>query len=206
MNNKFLARAACACAILCISSLSYCRQDPALFGKQRYNVLSLNAGQNYFQKGFPGYGNSQYFGADFYMPRGSIGTHWWSRYSWRLSADYFPLVLPEGVYGTTEDLFDVSISQIYFFPVNDACTSTIFAGIGFGGYFDQIRLDTPATGARSNTSFFPGASLSAGWGYKLTDSIELVAEGRTHFLYVSRDYFTVNTSVHLGLAWWFDQW
>ncbi|MEI8217573.1 MAG: hypothetical protein WCG51_00820 [Elusimicrobiota bacterium] len=200
-----LASAVAVCFFLFLSSPAFCRQSPGVLGKQCSYIMSVNAGTNLLQSGFPSYGSSPYFGADFYIPQGSLGGHWWSRYAWRVSVDYFPMVLPAGVYGTTEDMFDIALSQVFFFPVNDSCTSSLFAGIGFGGYADWIRIDTPATGARSNISYSPGVSLSAGWGYKISNSLELVPEARAHFVYASREYFTVNTSIHLGVAWWFNQ-
>jgi hypothetical protein len=118
-----------------------------------------------------------------------------------LSFDYFPLTAPEGVYGTTEDMFDVSISKIYVFPLNEPQTSQLFIGGGLGLYADWIRLDTPATGPLSNISYYPGASFSFGYRAKLKGSLEFVPEIRAHFAYVTHDYFTVNTSLGLGILW-----
>lgn len=175
--------------------------------KQNARIATVNVGTTYLNKGYPGYQSaSPYIGADVFFPRSYVGSRWFSRFSWRLSLDYFPLVLPEGVYGTTEDLIALSISQVYYFPLNAAGTSTLSAGFGLGGYFDWIRLETPATGSQSHVSFHPGAVFSAGWGYKLRDSLEIGPEVRVHCAHVARDYFSVNTSILLGVSWWFDQW
>jgi len=115
------------------------------------------------------------------------------------------MTVPDGVYGTSEDLFDVSLSKVYFFPYKDDETSLPFLGIGFGVYGDWIRVNTPATGSLSNINYYAGASLSAGWRFEVADSLDLVPEIRTHFTYVTGGYCTMNSTFVLGLLWRFNQ-
>jgi hypothetical protein len=193
----------CSCALLFLSSLSFCLEQFTDTEFHSKYCLSPNIGLNLLQKGFPGYTNNYCVGADFYMSSEALGESWWS--AWRLSSDYFPLVVPEGVYGTTEDMFDISFSKVYIFPLTESQRSQLFTGIGIGLYGDWIRLDTPATGAMSNISYYPGLSASFGIRIKLKGSMELVPEIRSHFVYTANNYFTVNTSIGLGVLWRFDQ-
>jgi hypothetical protein len=191
------------CAVLSAAFPALCLARESISLKQDEYYMNINAGLNLLQRGFPQYTNNYCVGADLYIPSRAAGEIWWS--AWRVSFDYFPLIVPEGVYGTTEDLFDLSFSKVLFYPINERETSMFFGGLGFGVYGDWVRLDTPATGYMSHISYHPGLSVSLGWRAKLSNSLEIVPELRSHFAYVAREYFTVNTSIGIGLLWQFDK-
>jgi len=95
--------------------------------------------------------------------------------------DEIPLSLPEGTYGQTEDIASIT-GYVHYnpFPV---FMFHPYIGLGFGGYFDYITVDTPASGYMSSIYFFPGFYASAGAEWRTNDLITLFGEAKFHFLW-----------------------
>lgn len=173
-------------------------------GKSEKNLfLSGNLGFNSLSKGYPGYSNYFSLGADLYIvPEPKISAllpSWKDNFFYRVSVDYFPLIVPDGTYNTNEDIFGLSGDILY--SIYKSKKKKLFAGVGLGGYFDWVRVDTPATGSRSATYWFFGLKPSLGYAIRVSPDIELIPEIRAHFIWTANDYFATNTVYQIGVCY-----
>ncbi|OGF47404.1 MAG: hypothetical protein A2452_02665 [Candidatus Firestonebacteria bacterium RIFOXYC2_FULL_39_67] len=101
--------------------------------------------------------------------------------SFGFAFDEIPLSLPEGTYGQTEDIASLTGYLHYNpFPV---FIFHPYVGLGLGGYFDYITVDTPASGYMSSMYFFMGFNINAGAEWRINDFITLFGEVKYHFLW-----------------------
>ena len=173
-------------------------------GREFTNSFGGFIGYNMLQKGFTGYTNYASFGADWYMISDdslysvNAEDQWKDNIFYRVSFDYFPLVVPEGNYGASEDMVALSGDALYSIYHNEKVRC--FAGMGIGAYLDRISVDTPATGKLSSQYFYPGLKSSVGAIFRVYEDYEVIPEIRTHWIYTVNNYFTVNTVVQVGFA------
>jgi hypothetical protein len=164
--------------------------------------LSANAGINSPQKGFDNYKNYLYAGADLYfIPEGDLaaleGYNWRDNFFYRASFDYILLDVPDGTNGTSEDLFALSFDLLY--SVYKGEKTGLFIGIGIGGYYDFVSVDTPATGKVSASYFNLGYRPCVAFPIRVGRDTELVPEARFHNIFYSSGYYPSLVTYHLGL-------
>lgn len=166
-----------------------------------------HAGYNQLVRGYKGYKNLGNAGVDVYMTLSDNTDRepsWRDNFVLRLSADYFPMQVPAGVYNLTEDMYSVNASFLYRFQDYYKITEDAwvpFLGAGFGEYFDRIKLDTPATGTVTGTHTSFGFNLSLGFNSpRLMGSWRLTPEVRIHAIRAPDNYYAVNTAYQLGLS------
>src|SRR5437588_3245960 len=76
----------------------------------------INAGYNKLLTGYEGYENLGNLGLDLYIqpPRETPQrTSWYHNVLFRFSFDYFPLQVPKGNFGLTEDIYSLNFSFLY---------------------------------------------------------------------------------------------
>jgi hypothetical protein len=200
--NYSLALAITFITLICSPVRAFWEQDQYQNWKTRLFV-SGDLGYNFLQKGYPGYQNGLFLGTDLYikLPMSSEdtwGSKWKENLIYRVSFQYFPLTVPEGVYNTTEDLFSFSADLLV--RVYDVGTVNLFAGLGLGMYIDWIRLDTPGTGKRSSQYYYWGLKPSIGARIKYNEDIEIIPEIRANFVNTMNAYFATNTSINIGIV------
>lgn len=111
----------------------------------------------------------------------------------------FPMNVPPGTNGTSEDLMNVNGAML-FFPIADP-SFALYAGVGVGAYLDWTRIHTPATGALSSAATFIGLSPRIGLEWTWGDVV-VIPEIRLHYLLTpSRgSYSVVHYAFQVG-AW-----
>lgn len=176
--------------------------------KRRKNLyLSINTGLTSMQNGYDNYEDYYYFGGDLYifvepgiyrLGRAS----WKDNFFYRVSLEYFPLIVPNGVYNTCEDIYSFTGDMLYPFYKNRKETFRSFIGLGVGGYIDYILTDTPATGKVSATNFFFGLKGSIGMAMNISKYTLLVPEVRLHYMYTVDGYMASHMTYQMGLCWY----
>lgn len=173
---------------------------------------AINGGYNNLLDGYDGYDNLGNLGLDLYMQPGPVDERdsmnsWRNTMLFRLSVDWFPLQVPDGVYGLKEDIYSLNGSFLYAFRKNQAFDPTAwrpFLGAGIGYYRDIVELDTPATGKITGKDNHFGFNFNAGLFYPFSlGSLPLcwIPEVRYHRIkYV--DEYSGNITYQLGLAYW----
>jgi hypothetical protein len=111
------------------------------------------------------------------------------------------LLTPEGTYNTTEDIVGLTGDVLY--PVYRCRNAAAFIGLGLGGYYDRISVDTPASGSLAASYLFFGFKPSLGVRIRLGPSVELIPEVRSHFLYTVNGYLANTTAFQVGICWHF---
>ncbi len=173
-------------------------------------LLTVNGGYNQLLKGYKGYDNLGNAGIDLYMRPGRLRVEapgWKEHLMFRLSADYFPLQVPEGVYGLTEDMYGISGALLFKAftlsrPESDQWVP--FLGIGVGHYLDRVTLDTPASGKIAGTHNHFGANASLGlFTPVFFGRLHLIPEIRFHTLKIPDDSWSMNLTYQAGLAFQF---
>jgi hypothetical protein len=173
-------------------------------------VLALNGGYNQLLKGYKGYENLGNAGLDLYVrPSRSYleDPGWKDRLIFRLSVDYFPLQVPEGVYGITEDIYGLHgaiMVRFHRLSFPETRQWVPFTGVGLGTYFDQVTLDTPATGKVSGIHRSLGANASIGlFSPRMGSRWQIIPEIRFHILKIPDAAWSMNMTYQVGLAYWF---
>ena len=166
--------------------------------------LTGNIGINALQKGYAGYKDNIYLGSDLYiMPEQKTFLYgkadWKEKMFYRVSFEFFPLIVPDGVYKTTEDMLAFTGDLMY--SAYRTPNVNVFAGLGLGIYDDWIRVNTPATGAVSGMSWFFGIKPSIGAGFKVSPSIEIIPEIRMHYLFAGKGYLATNMTYQTAICW-----
>jgi hypothetical protein len=173
----------------------------------RWDVFpAANIGYNQLLKGYQGYENLGNAGVDLYVlrrppeveePKGS------DRLGFRISADYFPLQVPEGVYNTTEDIFSLNAAVLYRFYslYRPEQTQYIpFVGIGAGAYRDVVTVDTPASGKVSGTHSYLGFSGSLGVFLPVMGAVRFAPEIRLHALRIPDNGLALNMTYQVAAS------
>lgn len=196
--------------VLFLASLVQATEIREIDKKSHYTVVpALNVGYNKLLKGYDGYKNLGNAGADLYIhnPQEKVGDFDWSdHFAFRFSFDYFPLQVPEGVNGVTEDIFAYSGAVIYkFFRKGDLNPRWIpMLGVGAGLYEDRITLDTKATGKVTGKQKLFGENASLALvtpEVKLLIPVRFIPEVRYHRIKNVRDNST-NITFQLAISYW----
>ncbi len=167
-------------------------------------ALAVSAGYNTLQQGFVGYTPNAALGVDWYLLPDEAPYNvpdcdlWKEDLFYRISFDYFPMSVPSGNYGTSEDIAGLS-GDVLFYAYRGKAVN-IFLGIGVGYFLDAISVDTPATGRMSSQYYYFAAKPSLGLTYKISDNYDLIPEVRSYWMYTVNNYFTVNTVYQLALC------
>ncbi len=152
-------------------------------------------GMNYLQRGYDSYKkNYPDFGVDLKVIRKRETQT--TLYDYRISFEYFPLVVPEGTYGLTEDIYAFSGALLFNFYHHEYFTS--YAGIGPGLYLDHIRLDTPVSGEKSTMYAYVGVNASVGLIINTKYGFKIYPEVRYHSM-SGQGYFTTHMSIQCGI-------
>ena len=163
--------------------------------------LSGFYGTNKMGQGYENYKNYSLSGADLYILREKLfmdldKPNWKEKISYRVSFEYQPLVVPEGNYNTTEDIYVIAGDLLY--SLWRPKGFWLFFGLGGGLYADKIKINTPATGNKSYTYYNPGFRPFLGCGLNLGKNVQLVPEMRMHYIWTVSTYFSKSTSYQLG--------
>lgn len=130
---------------------------------------AINAGYNKLLSGYEGYEDLGNIGLDLYLRRVSSEsfTSWVNHLIFRLSLDYFPLQVPSGLNGITEDLYSANFSILYEIPSigRKQFWFPIFLGAGYARYQDKITIDNSTSGKVSDKNNYNGFVFS--WGANL---------------------------------------
>ncbi|MDD5131363.1 MAG: hypothetical protein PHH44_01755 [bacterium] len=89
-----------------------------------------------------------------------------------LNYDFMPLILPDGIYGMSENIISINLNAYYVFYAQRKLN--FFAGPGIGYYFDTLTMDTPASGKLEHQYRFVGYNLGVGAQYYLDKFITLI--------------------------------
>jgi hypothetical protein len=168
----------------------------------------FNGGITKMNNGYDGYDDLGHAGFDVYFnpPRPLYEPPTWrNRLYWRLSADYFPLQVPEGVYGVTEDIYSINNAVGFkFLSFNRREEKQIvpFVAGGFGVYWDRIELDTPASGKVTGMHNYFGVNASAGFFLPSLWNIRLVPEIRWHGMRTTGNYWATHYTFQGSLVLW----
>ena len=169
---------------------------PAVFG-----------GYNQLLKGYPGYQNL-----------GNVGAEVWARPittsieepSWytdnflvRLSAEWMPLQVPKGNYGLVEDMYALTGQIVFKFDSVRDAEWMPFLGVGAGGYWDHLSLDTPASGKITGTHYYFGMNATAGIFFPPMGPFRLETEARYHRLQGPNAFWPQNITYQVGLIYGF---
>lgn len=128
---------------------------------------AVNFGYNKLLSGYDGYDDLGNAGLDLYMRRESLddAVSWGDNLFFRLSVDYFPLQVPQGLNGIQEDLYAANLSILY--DVHKLGRFQLpypwFLGAGYGVYRDKVTLSNNTSGKVSTTHTFNGFVLSTGF-------------------------------------------
>lgn len=170
----------------------------------------INGGYNKLVRGYKDYEDLGNAGVDIYFrpPQSAVETpNWTNRMMFRLSGDWFPLQLPPGPRGLTEDVFSLNGTVVYkiqSFARAESKQWTPFLGLGFGGYWDRVSLDTPASGKITGTHFYWGINADAGFMLPAVFGVRLVPEVRYHTAKTPNNYYVANMTYQMGAVLWFD--
>lgn len=158
-------------------------------------AIGGSLGMNYLQRGYDSY-KKDYpdFGVDLKVIRKRATQS--TLYDYRISFEYFPLVVPEGTYGLTEDIYSISGSVLFNFYRHKYFTS--YAGIGPGLYLDHIRLDTPVSGEKSTMYAKIGLNASVGMIINTKYGFKIYPEVRYHTMF-SQKYMASHMSIQCGV-------
>jgi len=175
-------------------------------------VPAVNVGYNNLMNGYDGDSDLGKIGADLYihfpqMADAAPGTfnNWWGR----LSLEYFPLQVPDGSNGLTEDVYSLNGAFVYVLRLTNRGRELPlypFLGLGGGWYQDRVELDTPASG--KVTGVYNNFGWNASLGVFLPPMqffvpIRLVPEVRYHSVKgVHED--TSMISYQLAVSFWPD--
>lgn len=169
-------------------------------------AIGGNGGLNKLGNGYEGYDDMPHGGADFYIrpprPQHEDPT-FKDKFMLRFSADYFPLQVPEGVYGLTEDIYALSMSVIVRLRDMgrpDHQMWVPFLGLGAGFYRDQIELDTPASGKISDSHNYFGLNFSGGFFFPEVLGIRFAPEVRYHMLRTPGNFSATNICYMMGAS------
>jgi hypothetical protein len=166
----------------------------------------INGGYTDLLRGYPDYENLGNLGLDLYMrPPPPLEARWTQHMMFRLSADYFPLQVPNYVYNTTEDLFSLNGTVLWRFTdfAGKETEKWIpFLGLGAGLYWDSTRVNTPASGKVHGTEMYLGANGAAGVFLPCFGNWRLVPEIRYHAIRQLENYWASHISYQIGLVYW----
>lgn len=171
---------------------------------------AMHGGYNVLLEGFDGYDDLGNFGFDLYAdpPEAKkFGSGATENLLMRISSDWFPLQVPEGVNGLKEDIYALNADCLYRINVNrDRMLSSWnpFLGFGIGLYQDRISLDTPATGKVTGTENYFGVNLSAGVlppVFSESLPFRLIPEIRYHRIKFESAFVT-SMVYQVGIAYW----
>jgi len=185
-------------------------QDSFLAREKRPWKVSVAGygGKNVMGKGYDGFEDFTHGGADVYFrpPKPILNEARFIYHTlFRLSADYFPLKVPAGVYGLEEDVYALTgalVVRFLRFNQPEDRQWVPFVSAGYGGYFDRVTLDTPASGKVSGTHTNLGYNLSAGLFLPCVGPFRLIPEVRLHSIRVPGGASAQNTTYQIGLALW----
>jgi len=171
---------------------------------------TISVGYNKLLVGYEGYGNNFNLGGDVYLeaPRETrFPSVWHHNFLFRVSAEHFPMKVPEGVLGLKEDIFSLNGALLYQFRTIDGLKGSNwvpFVGLGMGLYVDRVSLDTPATGKINSSHNSVGLNGSIGLRMprmKFIIPFRLIPEVRYHRIQVPRGWVT-NATYQLGISFW----
>jgi hypothetical protein len=131
---------------------------------------------------------------------------WRHKLMFRLSGDYFPLQVPEGVYGLTEDIYSLNcgiVKKFMHFRKPEGRQWTPFLAGGFGVYWDRITLDTPASGKVTGMHTYFGFNGGAGLMFPSILGLRLVPEFRWHGMRPAGNVWVTNTVYQGSVMLWF---
>jgi hypothetical protein len=156
-------------------------------GRHWLFMPAVNGGYHQLIEGYDGYSDLGNAGLDLYIGRSPAPEEFTmeDRVMLRISADYFPLQVPEGTNGLEEDVYALTASAVV--KMHSSLRSELrqwvpFLGFGAGMYWDYVTLDTPASGKVSGTHNIPGFNVSVGVMSPAAGILRLVPEVRFHAL------------------------
>lgn len=79
----------------------------------------------------------------------------------------------------------------------------MYGGLGLGGYFDTIEMDTPLSGVISSTYFSLGLSVRIGLELVIGNFLSIVPETKIHFILGPGMYAAINATYGGGLILYF---
>lgn len=164
------------------------------------------AGYTDVLNGYQDYTNLGNVGLDVYFrPPIPQFPRWYDRFMFRLSADYFPLQVPDYVPYTTEDLYTMSatvlVRMMSFSGTPEHQRFTPFIGIGPAMGWDRISVKHPAVNA-SGTFFHLGYSASGGIMLPTVGGFRLIPEIRYQSMNEPNQYWTSHISYMVGITYW----
>ncbi|MCG3203456.1 MAG: hypothetical protein KCHDKBKB_00123 [Elusimicrobia bacterium] len=213
-TSLFIKGFCLALMLMALSSFSFAA-DIGSLSREPFVILSpaINVGYNRLLDGYDGYKDLGNVGFDLYFHNppekysdNSISYDWKDRFAFRLSLDYFPLQVPEGLYNTTEDIYALSGAVVYKFIDRDNPLQKWipFLSLGAGVYQDRVTIDTPATGEITGKEDRFGLNASLGAiapEIKLIIPVKLIPEIRYHRIKGVNDYAS-NLTFQLGVSYW----
>lgn len=184
--------------------------DDAQSLSARWSLLpSVHGGYAQMLRGYKGYDNLGGAGIDLYIRRTTPplpDPSWGDNFLFRLSAEYFPLQVPEGNNGLEEDLYGFTAGVVYKFQdINEpeAGQWIPFLGLGAGSYLDLRTLDTRASGKVSGQDSYLGVNASAGAFLPFIGRLRLTPEVRFHAVRTPNADWATHIAYQLGLTAWF---
>jgi len=169
----------------------------------------INGGLNKMVSGYDNYEDLGKVGIDVYFrpPLPTVGALTWKdKMMFRASVDYFPLQVPDGTFGLTEDIYALTGTMIikrqnFFFDEADQLIP--FLGIGAGIYWDRIELDTPASGKVTGMDAYFGVTGSFGFLFPTVSNLQFVPEIRFHGIRSEGNFWATHVTYQAGLIlWW----
>ncbi|MFH1825106.1 MAG: hypothetical protein ABH873_07795 [Candidatus Firestonebacteria bacterium] len=159
-----------------------------------------SGGYNLLLNGYSSYGNNNITGAGNIKIR-LLDDKGITNLMFGGAVEFFPLVTPEGTYGTSEDVFTVNLFFDYGFLPGEFINP--YLGGGIGGYFDTVKFETPMSGTLSNTYFSFGLNARAGAEISIISNLCLVPEVKAHFIMGPKFFFAINVSFGGGAVFYF---
>jgi len=172
-------------------------------------IPAFNFGLNKLGKGYEGYEDLGNAGLDLYIhPFRAVTAPTKAKQNMlvRLSFDYFPLQVPKQNLGLKEDMYAATLAFVYqFHRLNRQSEQKWLpmVSIGYGRYFDVVKLKTAATGSVERNRQYSGynASIAVAMPWFRNVPIRVIPEIRYHRVEVV-DSIATNMTYQIGLSYW----
>jgi hypothetical protein len=171
--------------------------------------IGVSGGYNQLIRGYDNYDNLGNIGLEIFMreiPSIASSSQWKKRVGYRFSLEYFPLQVPKGNNGLTEDIYSANAGIFYkFLNVEDpeVFQWVPFVGLGLGGYWDALRLSTPATGTVSSIEGYFGMNTFFGVLLPAWGNWRVAPEIKLHGIRTPGNYWSINTTYSVVLLYRF---
>ena len=172
-------------------------------------IPAFNFGLNKLGKGYEGYEDIGKAGLDLYIQPfrpATVPTRAKHNMLLRFSFDYLPLQVPKQNAGLKEDMYSLNLALVYQFHrlnLQSEQQWLPFVSLGYGSYYDVVKLNTPATGRIQSRRQYPGFSASVGMALPWFKNfpVRVIPEIRYNRVKVV-DETTTNIIYQVGLAYW----